>query len=132
MSGSTKTHRGKPPSRLRYERSHPTVSCRVSLKTYRALDKARQDEGWSFADMLKAGLGTLRADAEMQQKAYEQGHRDAEKRFKVSYPCSVCGRPIAIEGQQAKQSAAQYMSEHGWAHTECHAKKTRGYDAAPH
>lgn len=126
MSRPSKAARRKPPSRLRYEQSHPTVSCRVSLKTYRVLDKARHNEGWSFADMLKAGLGTLRAAAEMQREAYQQGYLDAEKQFKVSFPCSGCGRPIAVEGQQAKQSAAQYMREHGWGHIECHRRGGTG------
>lgn len=76
--------------------------------------------------MLKAGLGILKADAQMQRDAYQEGYREAEKRFKVLYPCSVCGRAIAIESQRAKQSAAQYMRQHGWAHTECHKKRQPG------
>lgn len=74
--------------------------------------------------MLKAGLGVLKADAESEREAYKQGYSEAEVRFKVIYRCSVCGKPIAIESQQAMQSATKYMTEHRWAHSECHEKGT--------
>jgi hypothetical protein len=77
MSESSRAASRKPPSRVKYERSHPTISCRVSLEIYGLLDEARQDEGWSFADLLKAGLGILRAEAqthrEIRDEAYQRG-----------------------------------------------------------
>ena len=116
----------KPPSRLRYEQSHPTVSCRVSLKTYGLLDKARQQEGWSFADTLRAGLGILRAERRthknIRDQAHREGYREAETEFKVLYGCSICVKPIPIQEQNAKQAAARYMQEHKWAHNECHKR----------
>ena len=116
----------KPPSRLRYEQSHPTVSCRVSPKIYDLLSKARQVEGWSFASTLEAGLGILRAETQthkqIRDQAYQRGFREAETEFKVLYGCSICGKPIPIQEQNAKQAAAQYMQEHKWAHNECHKR----------
>jgi len=129
MSRTSKAARRKPPSRVKFERSHPTISCRVSLETYNLLNKGRQEEGWSFADMLRAGLGGLRTESrrleEIRDRAYRQGYREAETRFKVAYACWACGKLIAIESREAKQSAAQYMRDHGWAHVEC--LKTSGH-----
>jgi len=117
----------KPPSRLRYEESHPTISCRVSLQTYVLLDKARQDEGWSFAAMLKAGLGILRAEAlthrQIRDEAYQRGFREAETKFKVVCGCSICGKPIPIQAQDAKLAAAECMRARGWGHDACHKKR---------
>jgi predicted DNA-binding protein len=52
-----KPKRRAPPSRIKYEKSHPTVSCRVSKELYDRLDKSRKVDGKSFADILKIGLG---------------------------------------------------------------------------
>jgi len=50
----------KPPARIRYEQSHPTVSFRLSRDIYDLL-KQRLDDlgGISFADFVKDSLGLL-------------------------------------------------------------------------
>ena len=54
-------HRGKrrplPPSRERYQRSHPTVSLRVDLDLYDRLKGLKEQAGLSVADVLRVGLG---------------------------------------------------------------------------
>ncbi len=50
----------KPPARIRYEKSHPTVSCRLSKDTYDLLKQRLEDLGEvSFADFVKDSLGVL-------------------------------------------------------------------------
>ena len=45
-----------PPSRRRYEASHPTVSFRVDLDLYAELKALKQTSNLSVADVLKVGL----------------------------------------------------------------------------
>ena len=48
----------KPPSRIRYEQSHPTVSCRLDKDTHALLKQRLEDLGGvSFADFVKDSLG---------------------------------------------------------------------------
>jgi len=49
--------RSTPPSRRRYEASHPTVSFRVDLDLYAELKALKQTSNLSVADILKVGLG---------------------------------------------------------------------------
>ena len=77
---------------------------------------------------MEAGLGILRAETQthkqIRDQAYQRGFREAETKFKVLYGCSICGKPIPIQAQNAKRAAAECMRAHGWAHDACH--KTRG------
>ena len=53
----TKGKRGSiPPSRPRYEASHPTVSFRVDLDLYGELKALKEKANLSVADILKVGL----------------------------------------------------------------------------
>ena len=55
-----KTHgkrRPTPPSRQRYESSHPTVSVRVDPELYGELKALKQKANLSVADVLRVGLG---------------------------------------------------------------------------
>lgn len=121
----------KPPSRVKYEESHPTVSCRVPRETYERLQAIKEKEGKSFADILRIGMGILKAKAKKEDKAYsqgyEQGYNEAEREFKVTYACSVCGKTITLNSEGEKEAASGYMEEHGWGHAECHKKRQQGY-----
>ena len=124
------TGRKKPPSRLRYEQGHPTVSCRVTKEIFDRLQDIKQREKRSFADILKVGLGILKLDSEKEDKAYrrgyDKGYKKAENEFKVTYPCSVCGKIMSLDSEDERRAAAEYMKAHGWAHHECHEKRQHG------
>ena len=118
----------KAPSRVRYEQSHPTISCRIPRELYDNLRKAKSSGGRSFADILKIGLGVLevktRKEADLIKQGYDSGHKtgysEAESALKITYPCNVCGRPVTVKSQNAKEAIRQYMRENGWGHTSCH------------
>lgn len=120
----------KAPSRVRYEQGHPTVSCRIPREVYDRLQKAKQTEGKSFADVLKIGLGVLEVQVREQGEArkqgyaegYRKGHAEAERVYKVTYPCSVCRNMLMVTSTEEKQAIAQYMQQHGWGHKECHER----------
>ena len=125
----------KPPSRVKYEESHPTVSCRVPRETYERLQAIKEKQGKSFADILRIGMGILKAKAkkegevreEAYSEGYDDGYREAKQEFKVTYPCSVCGKTITLNSEGEKEAASGYMEEYGWGHAECHKKRQQGY-----
>ena len=62
--------RSTPPSRRRYETSHPTVSFRVDHDLYARLKELKEKANLSVADVLKIGLGRCVKGGE---KLYRQG-----------------------------------------------------------
>jgi len=118
----------KPPARIRYEQSHPTVSCRLDGNT-RALLKQRLEDlgGISFADFVKDALGTLQLkmpDVEqIEGKAWDEGHAQAMDEYQIWYYCSVCRGRIDVEpNSDSHKAMIGYMKEHGWAHASCHGQ----------
>lgn len=106
----------KPPSKIRYDHSHPTVSIRVDRELYDQLKDLRERSGKSLGDILREAL---KQQAPSTKKAYQLGYYAAKREFAVSYKCSVCGGNLAVKSAEEKDAVAQYMREHGWAHSEC-------------
>jgi hypothetical protein len=125
----------KPPSRIKYEQGHPTISCRVPRKIYEKMQAIKEKEGRSFADILKAGLRMLEVRAiekeELRKRSHAEGYRkgyaEAEQLYKVAYPCSICGRVLVVTTGDEKEAASEYMEDHGWGHAKCHKKRQQGY-----
>jgi len=113
----------KPPSRIRYEAEHPTVSCRVPKDIYDRLQTIKDAQGRSFADILKVGLGLLEVKLEKDLDLWQSGYNDAQSKYGVVYLCSVCGEPITVQTAAAKSEIAEYMKAQGWGHKECHKMK---------
>jgi len=72
----------KPPARIRYEQSHPTLSCRLSKDTYDLLKQRHEDLGGvSFADFVKDALGIQQAKMpdieEIKEQAGHEGYHQA-------------------------------------------------------
>jgi hypothetical protein len=121
----------KPPSRIKYEQSHPVVSCRVPKVIYDRLQDVKQRDGRSFTDILKIGLRIRESKAKKEDQAYsegyEEGYNEAKREYRVTYACSVCGKTISLNSESEKEAASQYMEEHNWGHAECHKKRQQGY-----
>jgi len=121
----------KLPSRERYEKNKPVVSFRVPKEVYDKLQAVTKKTGMSRTDILKVGLGLIkvkiRTEEEIRKEIYDdvlvEGHTLAVERFMVVYQCSECGRPIELDSPEEKKAAAQYMTEHGWRHSECHKRR---------
>ena len=119
----------QPPSRVRYEKAHPTVTVRVDRQLYEELKKLKESSGQSVAGVLKIGLGKAQAAeskayrrgySDGSREGYSTGYEEAQEEFEVVYPCSVCGNPLSITHQSEKEAAARFMQEGGWRHAECH------------
>jgi len=116
----------KPPARIRYEQSHPTVSCRLDKDTHELLKQRLEDLGGvSFADFVKESLGLQQTKMpdieETKEKAYEEGYDQAEKDWQIWYYCAVCRERIDMEpNSDSHKAMTGYMKEHGWGHASCH------------
>ena len=109
-----RTHR--PPSKVRYDQTHPTVSVRVTRELYDQLEDLRERSGKSLGDILREAL---KQQAPSARKAYELGYNAAKREFAVSYKCSVCGGNMTVTTAGEKEAIGQYMREHGCRHGEC-------------
>ena len=116
----------KPPARIRYEQSHPVVSCRVDRDTYDLLKQRLEDLGGvSFADFVKDSLGLLQLKIpdtkEIKEGAWNKGYSEAKKNYQIWYYCAVCGERIDVEPNSDSHKAMMgYMKEHRWGHKSCH------------
>lgn len=114
-----------PPSRQRYEASHPTVTARVSKDTYDKLNEIRTTQGRSFTQLLLTGAGlltphldTITLIAKAEQKGYQRGHRSALKGVPIGV-CSVCHQPIIWDLTDAGDKGRLNGALRGWRHSRC-------------
>jgi hypothetical protein len=116
----------KPPARVRYEESHPTVSCRLDNDTHDLLKQRLEDLGGvSFADFVKDSLGLLQLKIpdvkEMKRRAQDKGYNQAKNDYQIWYFCAVCGKRIDMcPNDEDHKAMIGYMREHRWGHTSCH------------
>jgi len=134
MANDTATHRvsdmvkaiHKPPARVRYEQSHPTVSCRLDGATNELLKQRLEDLGGiSFADFVKDALGLLELKIpnieEIKETARDEGHAQAMDEYQIWYYCAVCRKRIDMEpNSDSHKAMIGHMKEHGWGHASCH------------
>ena len=106
----------KPPSRVRYETSHPTVTVRVSQDVHQRLLKIRRTTGKSLGDILREALGVQEASA---GSAYQKGYQTAKTLYAVTWKCRVCGKDVTAQAEKSKKLAGEHLAELGWTHSEC-------------
>jgi hypothetical protein len=120
-----------PPSRTRYEQNNPTVSFRVHKDIYDRVQQTKSVGGNSSADIFMAGLGKMEARAKKLEEArkkgweagYKKGFADAELRYKICYPCNICGEPIAVTTKEERDAIAKCLQS--WVHKECWEQRRR-------
>ena len=106
----------QPPSKIKYNLTHPTVSIRVSQDLYDQLKDLREKSGKSLGDILREALDK---QAPSTNKAFQRGFNKARRQFVVMYRCLICGGPIEVTTDKEKQGIASYMKSEGWAHDGC-------------
>lgn len=107
----------KPPSRIKYEQSHPVVSVRVTKPLKKALDSQRGER--SYAELIREALEKAHGVREAYQTGYEEGYGKAEYKFKVEFACKRCNRPIPV--CPGTKSGAQVIEavEKKFSHKSC-------------
>ena len=105
------------PSRERYEESHPVISVRVTPEMRERLESLKSISGMSAAEVLRIGLDLAEPAID---EAFDEGYRDAERRLKVTYWCSKCGRDdVSVETPEEAESVGEFLSQNGWHCPQC-------------
>ncbi len=106
----------QPPSKNKYDKTHPIVSVRVDQKVKEKLDEIRAISGKSLGDII---IEDLKVQAPSTERAFKKGIDFGQELYGVSYKCSVCGGTIWIDTPEQKKAAAQLMRENKWRHGGC-------------
>lgn len=106
----------QPPAKIKYDKAHPVISIRVSQKLKKQLDEIKEMSGKSVGDILREAVGVQDKST---KNTWKRGYAMAKGNYGVTYKCSICGGNILLQSGEEKKAAAQYMGEHGWAHTDC-------------
>ena len=110
-----------PPSRVRYEQAHPTVTVRISSELRERLDFFKEAHGLSLGDVLRIGLEKAEPDLD---RAYgrgaNDGYEEAKEEYEVTYRCRECRqRHLNITSDEEKKAAADLMYQAGWHSPDC-------------
>jgi len=109
----------KPPSKIRYDQAHPTVSIRVTQPLYKELTELRKLSGKSLGDILREALGK---QVPTTRKAYQKGYEAAQLKYAILFKCTVCGGDLVLESEEDKNMVIQFMSTKNLQHLECIGK----------
>ncbi|MBA7613306.1 hypothetical protein ES703_20552 [subsurface metagenome] len=61
---------------------------------------------------------------EGQSKGRKEGNEEATNKWRISYPCNVCGKPLSMTpGNAWHKVIAEYLKSRVWGHRTCHAKQ---------
>lgn len=108
----------KPPSRQRYEKKNPSISIRLTADLRALIDEARGEMSYPayVKNVLNKSIDELNKSA--LQRARESGFKKAESSFKITLPCSECGKPMVITSGGPIHND---MKEHynNWVHGDC-------------
>lgn len=104
------------PSKIKYDKSHPVVSVRVTQTLFNQLKELKDLSGKSLGDILREGL---KQQTPSVKNAYQRGYQAGKVRYAVNYKCSVCGGNIVVGSENEKKEIAGYMRGDGWGHEDC-------------
>lgn len=87
------------------------------------LDKIKGEK--TYATLIRELLssGSVAGSAEMFDREYDKGYEEAQKDYRITYPCSVCGKStVKLLNRADYRAMKEYMKEHGWGHKICASK----------
>lgn len=110
----------KPPSRIRYEQTHPVVSIRVDQDTAKTLKEISETTGKSLGQLIKENLKIQKITEKDIQKRVQQEYDKGADDYEIWYYCARCGEKIIISPNSRQHKAViEYMKEHRWGHKNC-------------
>jgi len=110
-----KNNRTNPPSRKRYEESHPIISFRIKKEWYDELKNLLISQDITIADFFKIAL---KKQKENHDKIWEEGHDNGFCTFNI--PCKVCGEPMQLDmltEPEVEKTMKEAFSK--WGHHRC-------------
>ena len=116
----------KPPSRIRYEQSHPTISFRVSRETHDKLKEHLIRRRVSFADFVKESLGIQQLKipdiGKIKETNWIQGYNKAMEKYEITIRCHRCRQPMTVTPNSPLHQTIMDYIEGAWSHTNCEEK----------
>jgi len=104
----SKKRRHKPPSRLRYEASHPVISFRSKQVLYDRFKAVLKQRNQSAAEFFEDALDNL------------PWHHDTFLLGKfVTIPCGVCGKPLDLDIRTVEVQNTLKEVFSNWVHKSC-------------
>ncbi len=112
-----KTTRTRPPSRIRYEESHPVISFRIKKEWYDELKNLLRTQDITIADFFKIALKKQKINRD---KIWKEGYEEGSTFY---VPCCVCEHLISfnVDDQETLEKVQEAFSK--WGHTECLKKE---------
>jgi len=105
-----------PPSKVKYDHSHPTVSIRVDKELKDKLDELRTKSGKSLGYILREAVGKQLPKVE---HAYQDGFAAGQASAAFCFPCAICGGLMRITSQEDKQFVAEAVKICRLGHKTC-------------
>jgi flagellar biosynthesis/type III secretory pathway protein FliH len=135
----------RSPSKARYAASHPAVTVHFDLDTHARLVAVHEACGLSLNQVIRAALDSLGAEvAAVTEHGRRQGIAEGKKlgeaagrklgydegwkagyikamaNFRLTYPCSGCGKPVEVKvGNPDADHAIEALVEDEWGHGDC-------------
>lgn len=110
----------KPPSRVRYEQTHPVISIRVDQDTAETLKEISMTTGKSLGQLIKENLKIQKVKEDEIQRWVDEAYGQAVEDYEVWYYCSRCGKRIEVSpNSNSHKAIIEYMKKHGWGHRNC-------------
>lgn len=106
----------QPPTKIKYDKTHPIVSVRVDQELKKQLDEIKEMSDKSVGDILREAVGVQSISI---KNAWKRGVSYGKGIYGVWYKCSVCGGKMLIDSADEKKAAGKLMREAGWKHGSC-------------
>lgn len=116
--------------RDRWLREHKLVSLWLKLDEYRMLESVATSLNMTVKDFILGRINDFKSFYEsVYREGYERGFRDAEVKFKITFPCVICGSPITVyPDSQLHREVVMYLRGQGWAHTKCIEESKKNFN----
>lgn len=113
----------RPPSRVKYEQNNPPVTIRLTKNLRDTLDPLRGEQ--SYPRFIKTFLKNTadQINAAAVEAARKKGYAAATKRYKITFPCGVCGNDLGVSETNLNDVeiiAVLRKSIKDWHHGGCH------------
>jgi hypothetical protein len=109
----------QPPSRVKYDKSHPVVSIRVSREMYEEIKSLQDIGGKSLGDILREALDKQEV---ITDTAYKNGFNIAKFLFGITFKCNICKQSIMVQDKNLKDSIVDFLESNGCGHSSCHER----------
>jgi hypothetical protein len=105
-----------PPSRIKYNQTHPTITVRVNAELASQLKEIKKTSGKSIGDILREAVGTQKRST---GQSYNIGYAEAKATYLVTFRCHKCNAILEVNSDECKKAAGTFLTEHGWSHQTC-------------